>query len=199
MITQLIAATLTAVMHYYFGISLLITLPECKSGMLCLANFILLTSVTLFLTRIKLCPNNKTGYYVLSIVETIMFLAILEVSVGFTVSFKHTLGSMIGTAFPQLCGSEKMVNLTDTIIMSLACAMFFTALLDMQVIHKAAEYISTFKNPQTFKECPKVSCDPKSQYPEATKSMRQTTKYDETLYFNPQCPCHGNASWQTKC
>jgi hypothetical protein len=77
-----------------------------------------------------------------------------------------------------------------------ACAILFTAMLDIKVVQMAAEYFTSFRNRQKCEECPKNSCLPKSceAYPEV-KQQQQTAKSD-MKYINPQCPCHGNANFQ---
>lgn len=195
--TQLIATIMTAVMHYYFGISLLITLPQSTSQMLCLTTIIILASIGLFLSRIKLCPSNETKYYVLSFVEILMFLALLEAAVGLAVSINFKLNEFIENAYPTLAYKNTMSNLTDIIMLALAVGVFFTAMLDSNVIHKTMEYYTSFINRFKFFKCAKDCYGSKS-----TPEANETTS---TKYYNPECPCHGDANVQkisrmgTKC
>ncbi|CAG9798562.1 unnamed protein product [Chironomus riparius] len=197
MITQLIAIVITAVMHYYFGISLLIKLPDSEIGVIAIASLIVLASVGLFLNKIKLCPNNETGFYSMQFVELLLFFTISETSMGLLFSIRYHLNSLIGNAFPSSNGKNS-ANLTDFLMIGIACAILATAMLETKVVHKAAEYFTRFSNRQKCEECPKNIGLPKSReaYPEVIQ-QQQTVKSD-MKYINPLCPCHGVANFQAK-
>lgn len=193
--TQAIATAITVVMHYYFGVSLLITLPDCSNFLLCLSSALTLFSTGMFLSRIKLCPNDSIHYYLLSIVEIVMFLSILESAVGLIVSVRHKLGLAVELAFPQLTSNEgKMMVLTDIIIFMMACAMVCTVLLDSQFLDKVT---GLYRKMKQSKECISNCVGQVKSSPQKTQANRQMPKC-ETQYFNPQCPCHGDASMQAK-
>lgn len=188
MITQLIAIVITAVMHYYFGISLLIKLPESESGVIAIASLIVLASVGMFLNKIKLCPNNETGFYLLQFVEVLLFFTISEAAMGLLFSIRHHLNSLIGSAYPSSTGQNSS-NLTDFLMIGIAFALLFSSMLDMKVVQKVTEYYMSYKNRQKCEERPKNYYEAR-QKPQPVKS--------DMKYINPLCPCHGNANFQAK-
>lgn len=194
MITQLVAIAITAVMHYYFGISLLIKLPESESGVIVIANMIVLASVGLFLNKIKLCPNNETGFYVMQLAEVLLFFTMSEAALGLLYSIRYNLNNLIGNAYPSSTDKNSS-NLTDFLMIGIACAILFTAALDTKVVQIVAEYFSSYRNRQKCEECPKSNCLPKS--PEV-RQQQQTEKSDVKYIINPQCPCHGDTNLQAK-
>lgn len=196
MITQFIATTVIAVMHYYFGVSLLITMPVSYSWILYITTMLVLTSAGMFLTRIKLCPNIELRNSVLLIVEILVFYSLLEVSMGLTQSIHHVIHEMIKGAFEKIMDEDKMDILADVLVFGLALASFFTAVLDSNIVQKAADYFTKFINLLKCKVCPENCSAPKS-YRGVSPSTKQTEKF-EIRYLNPMCPCHGDANLQTK-
>lgn len=194
MITQLIAIVITAVMHYYFGISLLIKLPESESGVIAIASLIVLASVGMFLNKIKLCPNNETGFYLLQFVEVLLFFTISEAAMGLLLSIRHHLNLLIGSAYPSST-DQNSSNLTDFLMIGIAVAILLTSMLDIKVVQKVAEYYTSYRNRQKCEEHPKNYCMPKS-YSEARQQSKPVKS--DMKFINPLCPCHGDAYLQAK-
>jgi hypothetical protein len=134
----------------------------------------------------------------LQFVEVLLFFTLLEAAMGLLFSFRYTLNSLIGCAYPG-SNDENLLFLTDILITGTACGIFCTAVLDTNVVQKVTNYYNSYRNQQKCEECPKNFCSPKSHgaYPDIGQKQQQTMKSD-MRYINPLCPCHGDTNFQAK-
>lgn len=213
MLNQLIAIGLNAVMHYYFGISLMIMLPACNtSGSM--SNMIFVASVCLFKMHIRMCPtgdSHKRGLKTVFI-DILVHFVLLEIALGIWRSAECLIELMVMEAFFKQLVATKIMHLTELIAMTLAVPILITAILTSGIVQRMAKYYVDYKNRQKS-ECPRscysqpppALCQPptttttfaKPQIAPQRQSSSSTTYREQTVksgqqYRDPRCPLHGD-------
>ncbi|KAG5674717.1 hypothetical protein PVAND_004669 [Polypedilum vanderplanki] len=186
MIGESIAVILNAVMHYYFGISLLTVFPKCEAAD-SMSSIIIFIAVCIYKQGFKLCPQTNGSKSIF--IEMLTHYIILELAWTFWFGVECFMNQIVRTALSSYLKEEHLITFNMGIKFIFAIYILLMVLQKKKAIQYLAEYYVNFRmRSKNVHECPKtcpITCASEIQ------SKPKTTKMNEN-YRNPNCPFHGD-------
>lgn len=177
----MIAIVIVAILRFFFNASVLLQSKTHSTIIETISNAIVFASVGYYLTKIKFCPDVK-NHLLLMVMEAVVGIIIIELLMSLWGSCVCVITNMLVSAFSNVLQYDQIVFLSDIIIMGLTTCILLTAMIEGKVLENLTAYYRKRMSCNKSCEGPKFTSTPKKQ------------KNQETLYRDPSCPIHGNAS-----
>jgi hypothetical protein len=184
MLGESIAICLNAVMHYYFGVSLLLAIPQSES-IDTVSSIIFFVAACIYKFKLTtMCSGEVNPTYKELFLETLMHYSLLEFARIVWLGIDFLFVAMLETYLSNVLDQELINEMKMLLTTAIAIAALLSALQDRKVLHHMAKYYIDFRNRPRKAECPMSCCN--------QNAVCAPVRTTEQRYRDPNCPCHGD-------